>query len=127
MSLSRRCTIPGRSASPHPSSGKRGELGIERQKAGNERARTMGAVGMDDETGRLVDHDDGFVVVDDAKPDLTRRSGDRHRLPALEARPEICLEKVTNLNPAAACDDGHAAESHATRSDQVRDLCSCPP
>ena len=70
--MSRRWTIPGRSASPQPSSGSLCELGVRRQQAAHERARAVGSVRMHDEARRLVDDDHRLVLIDDPEGDLAR-------------------------------------------------------
>ena len=109
-----------------PELGQAGELGIHRQQAGDERARPVGAIGMNHDAGWLVDDDHRLVVKDDPKRDLSRLSRRRHGTVSTDDEAQVGLEDLTDSDPPAAGGDDHAAEANPSGRDELRNLGPCP-
>ena len=100
MSLSSRCTMPGRSISPYPSSGRRASSGYIASRPETSVPDRWARIGMNHDAGWLVDDDHRLVVVDDPKRDLSRLSRRRHGAVATDDEPRGRSRGSRRLGPA---------------------------
>ncbi len=85
-------------------------LGPRGEQPGHERPRSMPRRGVDDDAGRLVDHDEVLVFVGDRQVDLLRRDPGRLRSRQRELQLLPTRESVALRSRAAVDEDGALRE-----------------